>query len=217
MIPINARNILVELGCVHEGDYFFALKSSKVATKYINIDPLLTQPHHLHSIANALVSLVPSRHLEPYLTFAGPAVGAIPLVYEAARVMVEISGWRAQAVFAEKTPTGFSLQRAGFAAAVHKRVVVIVEDIATTGESAKKTAEAVRAAGGEVVCFCFIWNRGGVSEKDMGAPVYSLIEEPVQTWQPGEHPKWGVWPLVTDVGHPDTFQDYQGGRIKLLA
>ena len=51
----------------------------------------------------------------------------------------------------------------------------------------------------------------------LGVPaLHSIIEEPVDAHKAGEHPKWGEWPLVADIGHPGHFPDYPGPKIRLL-
>ena len=104
----------------------------------------------------------------------------------------------------------------GFAAAIHGRKVLVLEDVTTTGSSSKAVGELVQKAGGEVIGYSCIWNRGSISREIMGAPFYSLVEESIPTWKAGEHEAWGKWPLVEDVGHPEHFPDYPGPRIKLL-
>jgi orotate phosphoribosyltransferase len=213
---INVREILTDCGCVLEGEFFFALKSNgRVSTKYINIDPLLTYPAYLFAIANVLM-----RESRGFTAIAGPAVGAIPLVYAAAEVVMHrFPDNRAlRTAFAEKVEDGFTFDRMSFAEAVRGQRTIIVEDIGSRGDSARATGAVVEAAGGTVSQYNFIWIRDQelVNEKTMGAPVYSLINEPVKSWMPEEHTHWGKWPLVTDVGHPEKFPDYPGPLISVL-
>ena len=224
---MDTRKHLVDIGCVLEGEFFFALKSGRIATTYVNIDPLLTRPAMLNMVAKSMAaSLVLSSAISPPRVVAGPAVGAIPLVYAASaqhyhfcrKCFVEDSN-HLYTVFTEKNGDNFILDRLGFKQTVNGRKVWVVEDIATTGQSAKKTAEEIEAAGGIVVAYSFIWNRdpNKVNAKTMGAPVLSLIEEPIDSYVATEHPMWGTWPLVADIGHSDKFPDYPGPRIKLIS
>ncbi len=216
---MDTREILANLGCVLEGEFIIALKKAGVASKYVNIDPLLTRPDLLEEIAREIVASASlSSAMYPPTVVAGPAVGAIPLVYLVERVYHDFIPVipRRKTVFAEKNKDGFVLDRLGFKEAVEGQSVWIVEDIGTTGDSAKQTGEAIVAAGGRISGYSFIWNRGGVTNELMGAPVLSLINEAIESWAPEEHPHWGKWPLVTDVGHPGKFPDYPGPRITLL-
>ncbi|MEY2665144.1 MAG: hypothetical protein RLZZ480_249 [Candidatus Parcubacteria bacterium] len=223
MHNIEVRKTLVKLGCVLNKKCFFALKSGRVAKKYINVDPLLTHPLYLHAVMNMML-----RDHRDFEVIAGPAVGAIPLIYIGAEVVghrhVHYTGQRSRingirAVFTDKSGDNFVLERKGFTQAVKGRKVIVVEDVTTTGESARKTADAIREAGGIITRHAFIWNRDKrrVNEQTMGAPVSSLVTEGVRSWAPGEHPHWGEWPLVTDVGHPGKFPDYKGPRITLFS
>ena len=71
----NTRQILAEAGCILEGDFFFALKKhGLVSKKYINVDPILTQPWELRDIVAAMVDpfLINSRQLSALLWAAFP-------------------------------------------------------------------------------------------------------------------------------------------------
>jgi orotate phosphoribosyltransferase len=213
---VDAREILQECGCILEGEYFFALKNGGlVSTKYVNIDPLLTYPVYLRAIANMLM-----RDSRDFEAIAGPAVGAIPLVYAAAEAVVHRfeDNRSLRAAFAEKIGDGFAFDRMRFAEAVHGRKTIIVEDIGSRGESARATGEVVRKAGGIAIRYNLVWNRNPelVNESTMGGPVFSLVTEYIPSWKPEEHPMWGTWPLVSNIGHPENFPDYPGPRISLL-
>jgi hypothetical protein len=114
------------------------------------------------------------------------------------------------------------LSRIGFKNAVHGKNCIMLEDISTTGGSALLSGRAIEQAEGTVSAYYFIWIRDNdlINESTMGAPVYSLIEEKVSSYAPGEHPMWGIWPIVIDeegLGHGAKFSAYPGPRIKLLS
>jgi orotate phosphoribosyltransferase len=216
---MDVRQTLADLGCVLEGEFIIALKKGRVASKYINVDPLLTRPELLEVVAEQMASeVILCSALYPPTVIAGPAVGAIPLVYAVERQyhILNPNQRRLATAFAEKCGDGFTLDRQGFKEAVKDKYVWVVEDIATSGDSAKQTGKSIEDAGGLVIGYGFIWNRGGVTSEHMDAQVFSLIDESVESWGPEEHPHWGEWPLVTDIGHPDKFTDYPGPRITLL-
>jgi orotate phosphoribosyltransferase len=57
----------------------------------------------------------------------------------------------------------------------------MVEDIVTTGLSSRECVEAIRAAGGEVVCAACIVDRSG-GRADPGAPMVALATLDVPAW-----------------------------------
>lgn len=213
---MSIRDSIAKTGAVLEGEFFIALKSKRIAQKYINCDPVFTKP--------ALVDIIGGQLIKPYElkcnAVVGPAVGGIPLVYAAARALrIGNTSLDLRTAFAEKMPDGtFVFERMGFAKAVDGRKVVVVEDIMTTGGSTKSVIELVRRCGGTVIGVSVIWNRGNVSKLTLGVPaMHQLIDEPVESWDPQEHPEWGKLPLVQDVGHPGHFPDYPGPKTHLLA
>lgn len=82
--------------------------------------------------------------------------------------------------------------------------VLVVDDILTTGSSLKGALTAVREAGGNVVGAAVLWNRGGVTKKDLGIPqLVSLIETQLLLWHPAACPlcQRGI-PYTERLGHP---------------
>ena len=83
------------------------------------------------------------------------------------------------------------------------RRVLVVEDVLTTGGSAKKVVELARAAGGKVIGLGVLCNRGGVTPHDVGdvPQLFALTNIPLEVWMEGDCPlcKQGV-PVNTDIG-----------------
>lgn len=94
-----------------------------------------------------------------------PAVGGIIPGYETARHLGVPS------MYVEREGGVFKLRR-GFHLEPGARVAM-VEDIVTTGLSSRECIEAIRAAGGEVVCAACIVDRSG-GKVDVGAPLVAL-------------------------------------------
>ena len=94
-----------------------------------------------------------------------PAVGGILPGYETARHLGVPS------MYVEREDGQFKLRR-GFHLEPGARVAM-VEDIVTTGLSSRECIEAIRAAGGNVVCAgCIVDRSGGRAE--VGAPLVAL-------------------------------------------
>jgi orotate phosphoribosyltransferase len=94
-----------------------------------------------------------------------PAVGGIVPGYETARHL----GCRA--IYVEREDGAFRLRR-GFAIKPRDRVL-IVEDIVTTGLSAREAIEAIRGEPGEIVGAAFLIDRSG-GAADLGVPQVAL-------------------------------------------
>jgi len=87
----------------------------------------------------------------------GPAIGGILVSYEVARVL----GTRA--LYTERVDAEMQLRR-GFTVTKHDRIL-IVEDVITTGESARKVADLMEALGAKIVGIGVIVDRSGGSVK----------------------------------------------------
>lgn len=221
----QVRKLLSQAGCILEGDYFFALKKrGLISKKYINIDPVFTNPASVRSLGHALVRPFQLAREERLTCIVGPAVGGIPLVYAAAFAAIEGLDMGEEAhqintAFAEKDGDGFVFGRMGFHKAVRGQNVLVVEDISSTGETTKAVCELVKQAGGNLIGASLIWNRGGVTAEKIGVPeLNALVTEGVETFEVSALPEgWGELPLVSDVGHPDYYPEYRGPKIQLLA
>lgn len=206
------RSAIAETGGILKGKFFFALATEGfVSCEYVNLDPTFTYPGLVRRFSQSLYA--PFRGRVDVL--AAPATGAIPLLY--AGLVNERPSFRT--VWADKKPDGtFAFERMGFLRAVRNKRVAVLEDISSSGKTTRALVKLVEKAGGVVVGVSLIWNRGGITAEKLGVPkLHSLIEETIPTWEAGEHPEWGKWPLVADVGHPEHFPNYPGERILLAA
>ena len=88
-------------------------------------------------------------------------------------------------MFLERVDGEFQLRR-GFSIEPGARIL-IVEDIVSTGLSAREAITAVRKAGGEVLALgCLVDRSAG--KVDVGAPVIPLAQLEVSAWEPGALP-----------------------------
>jgi orotate phosphoribosyltransferase len=108
-----------------------------------------------------------------------PAVGGVIPGYETARAL------GARAMFVEREQGRFRLRR-GFALQPGERVLM-VEDIITTGLSARECLEALAGEPGEIVgAACLVNRSGGAAE--LPAPLVSLLEFDAPSYAPDEVP-----------------------------
>ncbi len=96
----------------------------------------------------------------------------------------------------------FVLKR-GYGKLVAGKKVLVAEDVLTTGGSARKVVEAVRAAGGNVIGVGVICNRGGVKPADLADPpkLFALVNLTLETYYEADCPlcRDGV-AMNTEVG-----------------
>jgi orotate phosphoribosyltransferase len=102
-----------------------------------------------------------------------PAVGGIIPGYETARHLGVPS------IYVEREGGVFKFRR-GFHLEPGARVAM-VEDIVSTGLSSRECVEAIRAAGGDVVCAACLVDRSG-GRADPGAPMVALATLDVPAW-----------------------------------
>lgn len=188
--------------------------SGKHGSDYVNKDAIFAHPR-LMSLLCRKLAIHFSDEVE---VVVGPAIGGAIIAQSVARQLNQLDGGpEVHAVFAEKdefpkedSSTGerlvlktrrFSLKR-GYGEFVRGKWTLVVEDVLTTGESAKSVIQAVRALGAKIVGVGAFVNRGGVTAEMLGVPsLYSLVNVNLEAWDEAECPfcKRGV-PVNTEVG-----------------
>lgn len=163
-----------ESGAMLEGH--FELSSGLHSDRYFQCALLLQNPRRAERLAKALAPRIPAVEL-----VVGPALGAVTWAHEMARAL-GVDG-----IFTERKD-GEMVMRRGFTIEPGTRVLV-VEDVLTTGGSAKEVLHVLRDLDADVVAVGSILNRsGGNPFEDFGLPLYCLAEAQVQTWKPAECP-----------------------------
>ncbi len=84
-----------------------------------------------------------------------------------------------------------------------------MEDILTTGGSAKKVIEAVRSIGGNVIGLCVVYNRGGIMRQDITdvAKLTALVNAQFDAWNEMDCPPCARnIPINTEVGKGREFR-----------
>ncbi|MAF67448.1 MAG: orotate phosphoribosyltransferase [Planctomycetes bacterium] len=160
-----------QTGALLEGH--FELSSGLHSDRYLQCALVLSEPRRAEALARAF-----AERLETDVdVVVGPAMGAVVWAQEIGRALDR------RAMFTERSGGEMTLRR-GFRFETGERCLV-VEDVLTTGGSAKEALEVVRAHGGLPVAVGSIINRsGGNPFEDEELPLTCLAEVEVQVWEP---------------------------------
>ncbi|HWQ50429.1 MAG TPA: orotate phosphoribosyltransferase [Terriglobales bacterium] len=167
-------DILKEAGAFLEGH--FLLTSGRHSDKYVQCAKVFLDAKYSEPICKEIADHFRDDNVDIVI---GPAMGAVQLAYEVGRQL----GCRN--FFTEREDGKMTLRR-GFAVEPGERVLV-VEDVVTTGGSAKEVIEIVRAAGGIVVGVGSVIDRTG-GAMDFGVPFRPALSMEVVSWAADECP-----------------------------
>mgnify|MGYP001570388706 FL=1 len=174
--------------------------SGKHGSAYVNKDAIYPYTNKVSELCREIAKFFVDEEVEAVV---GPEKGAIILSQWVARHLSCITGREVLAVYAEKTEDGGFIIKRGYDKLIEHKRVLVVEDILTTGGSAKKVIEATRALGGNVVGLGVICNRGGIKPEDVGGvpELFALVNITLDAWDEAECPLCkNDFPINTDVG-----------------
>lgn len=188
---MNAAEILEVLesrGAVLHGH--FELSSGRHSDLFVQKFRVLEHPRLAQRFGESLAGLFETK----VDVVAAPAVGAVVLGFATAL------GADARSIFAERVD-GQMVFRRGFSIAPHEKVLV-VEDVVTTGGSAREVVELVTRAGGEVVGVGALLDRGDPARPPdlLGVPLRALVKLDVSSWEPAECPLCAANEPLEDPG-----------------
>lgn len=127
------------------------LASGRTSTFYFNMKPTMLHPEGAHLIAQLILDNLETLDVD---LIGGLEMGAVPIASATAAVSYA-RGCPLAAFFVRKQAKEHGTQSLVEGLAKDEKIagrkLVIVEDVTTTGGSAVKAAQAVRAAGAEVV------------------------------------------------------------------
>ncbi len=158
----------------------FLLSSGLHSDRYFQCALALAHPPTAERLASGLAAALGD--LRPDLV-VGPAMGAVVWAQEMARAL----GTRA--FFSERSEGRMALRR-GFRVKPGERVLV-VEDVVTTGGSAREVIELLRGLGAEPIGVgCIVDRSGGPNPfADLGLELVALAKVEVRTWRPEDAPE----------------------------
>jgi orotate phosphoribosyltransferase len=173
----QALELLQRTGIMKDGH--FRLTTGRHSGRYMQCAQLFQYPAESAAACADIADFFRDKNVE---LVAGPAVGGIIMAYEVARLL-NVRGAGARGIFAEREDGAMSLRR-GFDESVRAGVrALVVEDVVTTGGSAREVMELLRALGAEVVGVGSIVDRsnGAVS---FGVPFHALLSMEIESWEP---------------------------------
>ena len=178
--PEEVQKLLTQCGAYMEGH--FELRSGRHSGQYVEKFRLLERPEIAEQLCKGMADAFRDDNVQRVV---GPALGGVILAYEVARIL------GVPCAFAERAGKKLEFRR-GFTFTPGERILV-VEDIVTTGGSARLVVEAVREAGAEPIGAAVLVNRSG-EPLELGAPAISLLDLDIPTYDPKDCPlcKMGV-------------------------
>ena len=191
--------VLGKVGAVIHGHFVY--RSGKHGPEYVNKDAVYPHTAETSRLCRAIAELFASDNVQVVIA---PAIGGVILSQWTAHHLSEFTGHEVLGVYAEKSEGGyvFVIKR-GYDKLIAGKNVLVVEDVLTTGGSAKKVVEVTRAIGGNVVGLGVLCNRGGITPQDVAdvPKLISLVNMRLVAWDESDCPlcKQNV-PVNTDVG-----------------
>lgn len=172
---MNTDEVLAEfesVGALQKGH--FVLSSGLHSDTYLNKSIVSMYPARTEKLCRALAAKTKAV-LDSEIDFVvSPAMGAIIYGYETARHL------DVPFMFVERVEGTFQLRR-GFSLP-EKAKVLVVEDIVSTGLSARECIDAISKLGADVLGLaCFIDRSGG--DADVGVPMIPLASMNVEAWE----------------------------------
>ncbi len=162
-------NLLASVGALITNDHL-VYTSGRHGSSYVNKDALYPHTAATRAVCGVIAQFYAQANIE---VVAGPTVGGVILAQWTAHQLSELNSREVLAIYAEESSVDGEKQRVlrrGYDSLVVGRRVLVVEDILTTGGSARLVVEAITAAGGIVVGVGALCNRGAVTALQVGAP-----------------------------------------------
>ena len=200
---MNEQEVLQVLGKVGAviTNSHIVYTSGKHGTAYVNKDAVYPHTAETSRLCQAIAERFADDKVEVVIA---PAIGGVILSQWTAHHLTKMSGHEVFGVYAEKSEGGDAFViKHGYDKLIAGKNVLVVEDVLTTGGSAKKVVEATRAIGGNVIGLGVLCNRGGITPQDVAdvPKLTSLVNVKLDAWDEAICPlcEQNV-PVNTDVG-----------------
>ena len=164
----------------------FLLTSGLHSNEYMQCQKLLQYPRYGILFAESLVKQVLDAGIRPQ-TAVGPALGAVHLELLAAMALDMALSERepVRGIFAERPDGKFEIRRGTDLKPGEK--VLVVEDVTTTGGSARDVVDLVRKLGAEPVAVGTIIDRSA-GQARFDVPFFPLLKVNMSAYKPEECP-----------------------------
>jgi orotate phosphoribosyltransferase len=173
--PSEIISVLEDKGAVLRGH--FRLSSGRHSDVFVQKFRIFEHPRLTQRFGESIADMFAGA----FDAVASPAVGAIVLGFATALAADRRS------VFAERVD-GALVFRRGFELRPHEKTLV-VEDVITTGGSAREVVQLVKQSGATVVGVGVLLDRSDTSaDVDLGAPLKALTRLSAASWGPDECP-----------------------------
>lgn len=189
-------------------DSHFVYSSGRHSSVYINKDALYLHPGVISTLCQQMAQPYEAGQID---VVVGPVLGGIVLSQWVAHALnARRTSGETLALYAEKEGDGpdkkFLFSR-GYDRYISGKNILVVEDVLTTGGSARQVIELVRQHGGRVVGLSALCNRGNVQPEDVGGvPIQALITVNLETFTEEECPYCRQHiPINTTVGKGRAF------------
>ena len=181
--------MFTDVGAIVTGSHF-VYTSGRHSSVYINKDALYLHTGTISALCGLMVEDYDPEHID---VVVGPVLGGIVLSQWAAHHLNQRrTGGETLAVYAEKAADGRDKQfffGRGYNQYIAGKNILVVEDVLTTGGSARQVIEVIRGLGGNVVALSALCNRGNVRSSDVGGVTISaLVSIDLDTYAPEDCP-----------------------------
>ncbi len=185
----TVMQMLTKVGAVITNSHI-VYTSERHGSAYINKDALYMHTKETSELCKLMASQYDANQIDVVI---GPIIGGVVLSqWVAYHLNFRRSAGETLSLYAEKEGEGEDKKlviKRGYDKYIPGKNVIVVEDVLTTGGSARKCIETVRALGGNVIALSALCNRGGIKPADIGdVPIHSLTSIVMDSWTEEECP-----------------------------
>ena len=162
----------------------FVYSSGRHSSVYINKDALYLHTQTISALCQLMASPYSAERVDAVV---GPVLGGIVLSqWVAHHLNTSRAGGETLAIYAEKGSDSADKQfffNRGYDIYIPGKNILVVEDVLTTGGSARQVIDIVRRHGGNVIGLSALCNRGNVQPADVGdVAIHTLVTIALETY-----------------------------------